>query len=170
MNEDEIIARLSDGDVTALELVYKEYADKLYSFSLSICRIKEIAEDVTADIFVMLYSYLSSGKSVKNLKSFLYACVKNKTYDELKSISRHESLPEDDILIKEETDVSETVTTRFILEKLPSDEREIVTLYCISGLRHREIAEILDIPEGTVRWKYRNAISKLKKLLGGDED
>jgi RNA polymerase sigma-70 factor (ECF subfamily) len=170
MDEKEMIARLSNGDVTVLELVYKEYADRLYSFALSICKSKEKAEDITADIFVMLYSHLSSGGTVRNLKSFLFTCTRNRAYDEWRFHSRHESLPEDDVFISETLDLSETVTLEQALGKLSSDEREIVTPYCVSGFLHREIAERLNMREGTVRWKYRGAIGKLKKLLGGDEN
>lgn len=167
MSESEVILNLQNGDITALEIVYKEYADKLYSFSLSICKSKEIAEDVTADVFIMLYHYLSAGKLIINLKSFLYSSVRNATYDKLKTSFRYDTFPENDIIVSNELDVSEKVAISIALEKLSSGEREIVLLYCYEGFLHKEIAQILNIPEGTVRWKYRNAISKLKSILGG---
>lgn len=170
MNENDITVRLQNGDITVLELVYKEYADKLYSFALSISKSKETAEDAVADVFVMLYAFLSGGKQVNNLKSFLYTSVKNATYDKLKFASRNISLPEDDIFIDDDLDMSEKLATRDALDRLPSDEHEIVLLYCCESFLHKEIAEILDMPEGTVRWKYRKAISKLKTILGGASD
>lgn len=54
---------------------------------------------------------------------------------------------------------------------LYGSEREIVTLH-ISGFRHREIAEIMEKPIGTVLWTYNNALAKLKRALqkeGEDE-
>jgi RNA polymerase sigma-70 factor (ECF subfamily) len=170
MDEDDITTRLRNGDITALELVYKEYADKLYSFVLSISKRKETAEDVVADVFVMLYSYLSDGKHVNNLKSFLYTSVRNAAYDKLKFASRNVSLPEDDIYIDNSIDMSVKLSITDALDRLPSDEREIVLLYCYENFLHKEIAQILDMPEGTVRWKYRKAISSLKTIFGGDFD
>jgi len=48
---------------------------------------------------------------------------------------------------------------------LNSDEREIVILFAVKSFKHREIAEIINKPEGTVRWLYQKAIQKLKAEL-----
>ena len=50
------------------------------------------------------------------------------------------------------------------------DERQIVTLHAISGFKHREIADMLDKPLGTVVWSYNNALSKLKKELQKEDE
>jgi RNA polymerase sigma factor, sigma-70 family len=166
-NEQIIISKLQLGDVAALETVYKEYADKLYSFALSISKNKEIAEDVTANVFIKLYTYLSNGNGIGNLKSFLYTSVRNAVYDNFKYSSRNIPLPEDDIFVDDTTDMSRQVIIKEALDTLPADEREITLLYCYGGFLHKEIADILDIPEGTVRWKYRKALNTLKSRLGG---
>jgi len=160
-------ARLQKGDITALEHVYKEYADKLYSFAISISKKKETAEDAVADVFVMLYSYLSSGRRVDNLKAFLYTSVRNTVYDNFKLSSRNLPFPDDDVFVDNTLDMSEKLMIYDALNRLPSDEREIALLYGYEGFLHRKIAAILDIPEGTVRWKYRKAITTLKSILGG---
>ncbi|MFZ3579210.1 RNA polymerase sigma factor [Virgibacillus sp. DJP39] len=51
------------------------------------------------------------------------------------------------------------------LELLDSGERQIVILKDISGMKHREIAKIVEMPLGTVLWKYRVALNKLRKAL-----
>ena len=56
-----------------------------------------------------------------------------------------------------------------VLEKLSDDERQIVMLHAISGLKHREIAEMLDTPQATVISKYNRALGKLRALMGGDD-
>lgn len=52
-----------------------------------------------------------------------------------------------------------------VLTKLEIDEREIFTLHVAAELKHREIANILSLPQSTVRWKYSNAVKKLKTVL-----
>lgn len=168
-NEPEILGRLQHGDITALEAVYTEYGSALYAFSLSICKSRETAEDAVEELFVMLYQYLSAGKPITNLKSFLFTACRNKTLDLLRDAPRNVPLPDDDVLIKLELPLEEKTAVRFALEKLPPDEREIVLLHCSAGFLHREIAEILNLAEGTVRWKYRKAIATLKSQLGGAE-
>ena len=168
MTETDILYALRNGDVTALEFVYKDYADRLYSFALSVSKNKEIAEDVTADVFIKLYTFLSKGNDVINLKAFLYTAVRNAVYDNFKSASRNTPLPDEDIFIDDSYAMDEKLAINDALGQLPQDEREIVLLYCYEGFLHKEIAEILDVPEGTVRWKYRKALSALKSILGGN--
>ena len=50
--------------------------------------------------------------------------------------------------------------------KLGEDERQIVTLYITAGLKHREIARLLDMPLSTVINKYNRSLKKLEKLAG----
>ena len=52
-----------------------------------------------------------------------------------------------------------------VLNHLSDDERQIVVLYAISGLKHREIATLLDIPLPTVLSKYRRALKKMRKMM-----
>ena len=51
------------------------------------------------------------------------------------------------------------------MEKLEDEERQIVILHAVSGLLHREIAEILELPLPTVLSKYRRSLAKLRKIL-----
>jgi len=115
----------------------------------------------------MLYKYFTEGNHVKKLKAFLYTAVRNATYDELKLASQNDSLPEYDIYQSKELNMDENVAINQLLDKLPYDEREIVLLHCYEGFLHKEIASMLDMPEGTVRWKYQRAISKLKLWIEG---
>ena len=66
----------------------------------------------------------------------------------------------------------ENVETRIFLEQLfqvlTEEEREIVVMHVTVGFRHREIAEMLDIPIGTVLVKYNRAMKKLKKSAKHD--
>ncbi|MDN5317195.1 MAG: hypothetical protein PWR08_1320 [Thermoanaerobacterium sp.] len=52
-----------------------------------------------------------------------------------------------------------------VLNYLGNDEREIFSLHVFGRYTHREISEILNIPQGTVRWKYSIIKKKLRKLL-----
>ena len=55
------------------------------------------------------------------------------------------------------------------LSTLSDEERQIIMLHVTAGLKHREIAQLLELPLSTVLSKYRRALSKLKqKLEGGD--
>lgn len=60
----EMMNRLQNGDVTAMEEVYDEYANALYNYGMSISAMKENAEDAVADTFIKLYKYVASGRHI----------------------------------------------------------------------------------------------------------
>ncbi|NLM59789.1 MAG: sigma-70 family RNA polymerase sigma factor [Clostridium sp.] len=49
--------------------------------------------------------------------------------------------------------------------KLDENERQIIILYAVSGLKHKEIAKLLGISQSTERWYYIRALGKLRKIL-----
>lgn len=52
-----------------------------------------------------------------------------------------------------------------MISTLDATSKEIITLKTVTGLKHRDIANLLNIPEGTVRWRYRKALDELRTLL-----
>lgn len=56
-----------------------------------------------------------------------------------------------------------------VLSRLSVEERQIVILHSVEGFKHREIAQILDLPLGTALSKYHRALSKLRKMLEEEE-
>ena len=166
----DIAEQLQSGDIGALETVYRWYCDRLYAYVFSLVRSKEVAEDILANGYLSLYRYASSGHRIDNLKAFLYAACRNASYDALNAKKRWKALNDDVSHTEETVDVEATVMLRQALLKLPLQEREIVSMHCYAGFKHREIADLLEIPEGTVRWKYRLALRKLKSDIGSDED
>ena len=52
------------------------------------------------------------------------------------------------------------------MAQLAPEERQIVVLHAVAGLKHREIAKLLDKPLSTILNKYRRALKKLEVLLG----
>ena len=51
---------------------------------------------------------------------------------------------------------------------LTDSERQIVMLHALSGLKHREVADLLDIPQATAISRYNRALAKLRASMGGD--
>lgn len=62
-------------------------------------------------------------------------------------------------------DCENRIVTQAILAQLAQDEREIVVLHVVTGLKHREIAELLEMPLPTVLSKYRRSLKKLERLV-----
>lgn len=52
-----------------------------------------------------------------------------------------------------------------LISTLDATSKEIITLKTVTGLKHRDIANLLNIPEGTVRWRYRKALDELRTII-----
>lgn len=55
------------------------------------------------------------------------------------------------------------------MRELADEERQILMLHAVTGMKHREIAELLQLSLSTVLSKYHRALKKLRKCLGGEE-
>ncbi len=149
----------------SLELLYNEFGSQLYSYALTVTKNKEMAEDVVTDVFIQAYEYIQKHSDIRSLKALVYTICRNKAYDELKYRGRVDYIPDDSDYPDGSMPFDEKVAVRAAVSELPTPERDIVILYCVHELKHKEIAKVLNLPEGTVRWKYRNALKTLKKSL-----
>ncbi|HSR04623.1 MAG TPA: sigma-70 family RNA polymerase sigma factor, partial [Proteiniclasticum sp.] len=68
------------------------------------------------------------------------------------------------------TDAEDRLVLEGVLEKLTEEERKIILLYAISGMRHREIAESLDMKLSTLLSKYHRGLKKLRSYLEKEEE
>lgn len=166
---DSYISRVAEGDTDALGLLYSSTRTAVYAYALSILKSAHDAEDVLHDCFIAVNSaagtYVPQGKPM----AWIITVTKNLCLRRLREKQRTVPVPEDDPLIR--LTVSEDMPTdeRMILEEcmnsLSDGERQIVVLHAVSGLRHREIAEITGLPLSTVLSKYSRAIAKLRAKL-----
>lgn len=173
MKNQEIIENLllktADNNMDAFEQLYLETNKIVYSYAFSILKNHERAQDAMQDTFIRLkeaaYTYKPQGKPLawilRIAKNFSLMAIRKGQKEQLTDIEQNEFL----INKKAELDVDESIVLKAALNTLKEEEREIVFLYLISGMKHREIADILEKPLGTVLWKYNMALNKLKKEL-----
>lgn len=171
---DKKMLQLQQGDEQAFEDIYNDTKRGLFSFILSICRNHHTAEDMMQTAYIRLRTTIASYKAGGNAYAWLYTIAKNATLNELNRMKRE--IPTDmqsptaQLGIYTMDDEGSPVTA-VMNRVLGEAERQIVTLHVISGFKHREIAEILDKPLGTVLWTYNNALAKMRReLLKENED
>ena len=173
---DQKMLRLQQGDETAFAEIYEETKRGLFAFILSICRNYHTAEDMMQTTYIRLRTTISSYKAGSNALAWLYTIAKNLTLNELAREKRETTTSfEDDSAVYGSYKINEEGSPLIaVMNKVLSEsERQIVTLHVIAGFKHREIAEMLDKPIGTVLWAYNNALAKMKKALekeGDDEN
>lgn len=165
---DECIFAVAQGDDLALERLYELTSSAIYAYALSVTKNADDAQDVLHDTFVKAYesahNYISAGKPM----AWLLTIAKNLCYTVFRKRARFVDVPDEDIEARfsdNETPVEDRLVVRQMLSTLDENERQIVALHAVSGLKHREIAAMLDMPLATVLSKYNRAIKKLQKIF-----
>ena len=169
---DSLIARIKEkGDENAFAEFYELTEKSLFSFLLSIVRKKEVAEDLMQDTYVRfrhnVHSYKAGNPTAYLIqigKNMAYNHVKRAKYETATDFSEWEPVSHE----KSVEDLADTTVTDAMKKVLTTDEAQIVMLYVVAGFKHREIAEIVGKPIGTVLWTYNNSLKKLKKYLKED--
>ena len=172
--DENLIIRMAAGDGAAFKELYEETASAVYGFALSILKNKHDAEDVMHDAFIKVYTAAVTYKPMGKPLAWILTIVRNLCYTKMREGGMCEDISEyeDLVSVGEQDSVLEKVILQEALSKLDFEERQIVVLHSLTGLKHREIAEILELPTGTVLSKYNRSIKKLKKQLeekGGEK-
>lgn len=179
-NEIEFIQALKRGEEWAFRKLYREYAPKIGAFARTYFGTDDI-DDVIQEVMMRVYKGIKKFKGNSSLSTWIYKITmnvcntlyeKNKKKNE-KVFSVQNDEEENDIeIVDTEKNVQKQVQQELlyerimeIIEQLPEKERLLIKLRDIDGLPYSEIAEILEIPEGTVKSRLHSAREKLKKLL-----
>ncbi|MDD6223794.1 MAG: RNA polymerase sigma factor [bacterium] len=166
------ILRLKQNDKEALAQLYEEIRVSVYSLALSIVKDPNMAEDILQDTIIKIYQSSDLYKPKGKPLAWILTIVKNNALMKLRQQSKMTMLTDEEwnkIPKKEELSKEEIMLLKSSLNKLKDEEKIIITLYAISGLKHREIAELLDLPLATVLSKYHRAIKKLKKIMSEEK-
>ena len=171
--DDALILRIARGDTAALEQLYRQTSASIYGFALSILRDPTAAEDVMQDTFASVMQsapgYQPSGKPM----AWLLTIARNLALMRLRK-AENKNLSFDELYHVEDThDAYQTTENHMVLERvlhtLADGERQIVMLHALSGLKHREVADLLGIPQATAISRYNRALAKLRAAMGGDD-
>jgi len=170
---DKKMLELQQGDEKAFEDIYTETNKGLFAFLLSYCKDYQLAEDMMQNSYIRLRTTIAQYKAGSNAFAWLYTIAKNTTINELNR--RKREMPIDmengsEVFGSYTYEYEDTPIMRLMAKLLTDAERQIVTLHVISGFKHREIADMLDKPLGTVLWTYNNALAKLKKTIEKDKE
>lgn len=162
------IAAIGNGDMSALADLYRGVCSGVYSYALSILKNRHDAEDVLQDTFLDICRCAAGYKSIGKPMAWVITIARNRCMMRLRERSRFVSdSAEECESIAPTLSPEDSAIIKICIESISEEEREIVILHAVSGLKHREIAEILGLPVSTVLSKYQRTVKKLKILLEG---
>lgn len=183
--------RIRQGDKEALKEIYVAYAGFLFHLILGILGNQENAEDVTSEFFIKLWDIADKYVPGTGHRAWLSRIARNMAIDYLRAHRRE--IPYDagerdfetvssgenvgageggspggyrqESTYQDETaqEAVANISVQEALERLKPAEREVVHLKIIGDLTFEEISKMLEVPMGTVTWRYREAINKLRR-------
>ena len=169
---DLLLQKLAEGDMDALRDLYERVSSAVYTFALSVVQNPTTAEDVMQDAFVNIAQnankYVSQGKPM----AWIMTITKNIALMKLKRMDNRNSSLEDYMDVAKTDDFAQSdrrLMLRKALSELKDEDRQIVILHAMTGMKHREIAEIMKIPLPTVLTKYKRSLEKMRRVIGGDD-
>ena len=166
---EEILAAIAHGDKEALQHLYQSTRTAVYGFALSILKNRHDAEDILQEVYIRIFhcsdSYRPEGKPM----AWIFAITRNLALMRLREGRRYGELPEEAWAQIPAKDSGLSTEDRMVLDAamqgLTDEERQIVMLHALTGMKHREIAEVMELALPTVLSKYHRAIKKMRHML-----
>ncbi len=158
-------------DSEMLRQFYGRYASEIYLYLYSLCKSRELAEDLMQDVF--LKALLSLSDSHTNIRAWLYKVARNTCLNELRKRNRETELDEQ-LAVSDETILGSVIQNEQkkalyqAMMKLPDRQREILELFYFSEMSIKEIAAVLTLSAENVRVLAYRAKKQLRSEMEGD--
>lgn len=167
--EEHLIGKIGKGDMEAFDQFYYQTEKILYAYLLSLTKDHNLSLDIMQDTYVKFISAAHLYKPMGKPLAWLFTIGKNLFYANIRRENREVSLEEgnlnSELELSEKFDEEDRLVLQAVLNLLSQEEREIVVLYAVSGLKHKEIADHLGLKLSTCLSKYHRAIKKLRDYL-----
>lgn len=180
MDDKHILARARRGELDAFEELVRQYEKRVYAVALRSSGSPEDAADITQEVFLRAWRSIESFRGDSGFSTWLFRITMNLCVDH----ARHKhAQPQTQPLVVGEEDAERPIPDpaptpeehlenselgrelAAALEEVSEEHRRIVLLRDVSGLSYTEIAEVLEISEGTVKSRLSRARIALRTIL-----
>lgn len=178
--DEELIGHVREGEAVAFEVVFDRHAAAAFSFAYRMCGRRALAEEVVQEAFLSLWrTGMPYERSRGSVRAWVLGVVRNKAVDtfrretvrtgrDVHDESAAERMPgraRTDAEVERRDDAQRV---RVALEGLPNEQRRVIELAYFGGFTQNQIAELLQVPEGTVKGRMRLGLTKLRLSVGGE--
>ncbi len=176
--DEDLMYLVRGGDARAFEVVYDRHSSAAFSLAYRMVGTRAAAEDVTQEAFVSIWrSGARYDRTRGSVRTWVLGIVHNRAIDGLRRAQVHDKRRASDEGLADRleagvrTDVEaarreESATVRATLSGLPPEQAKVIELAYFGGFTHTEIAEMLDLPVGTVKGRMRLGLGKMRERLG----
>ncbi len=177
VNDQELVLQLQQGDLDALGSLYDLHQRMVYRTALVITNDHELASDLAQDVFLRLFRFADHIDPQRPLEPWLYRMTVNLAYSWLKRNHRWLQPLEDftDWLVGPKPGPADVIEmqddwnrVQKAVSRLPFQQRVVIVLYYLNDLSLQDIADIIEVPVGTVKSRLHYGRNALKKALGID--
>lgn len=190
MQQDEsfLIKKAARGDVESFEKLIEAHQKKVFNIALGMLKNPADAEDIAQDVFIKVYKSLKNFKGQSSFSTWLYRVTTNTCLDELRRRKTRQTFSIDEEIVTQEGEVSKQVVDdspspdeileknelkrniSHAISKLAKEHRTVIVLRDMQGFSYEEIANILQLPLGTVKSRINRARLTLKDILKADRE
>lgn len=172
MNETETIERARNGDQRAFRELYDANVDRVYRLAFRMAGREDLAKDFAQEAFLRAYQKLAQFRGDAAFSTWLHSITVSVCLNGLRKVDRHRDRERDieDAAHIGSHDAEPTPVLRkrlrVAVDGLPDIYRTVFLMHDLEGYNHREIAETLDVAEGTSKARLSRARAKLRDVLG----
>jgi RNA polymerase sigma-70 factor, ECF subfamily len=170
-DEQLLVAGARRGDQDAMEALYKQSADKIYSLLYRLCGDAALAQDLAQDVWVRAFTKINQYRGEAAFSSWVARLARNRFIDHLRSNRRSVSFddvaPTTPALSQPPVNVVDRIAIEDCLERLPPGYRAVLVMHLVNGLSHDEIARELGVASVTCRTQLFKARARMAECLGG---
>lgn len=169
----ELINRSREGDTVAMEAIYHQFKNSIFSLAYRYTYNQEAAEDLLQEIFLKIFTHLEDVLKVETFVGWVYRIALNTCYSYLRrkrtELQRKVPLSEVEGVLGEETDHGQEMSLKKHLEEgideLPHKLKRIFLLHDVQGYKHEEIARLLGLSVGTSKSQLFKARMRVRDYL-----
>ncbi len=173
IEEQELVAQLKKKDQKAIALLYDNYSAALYGVVLRVVQNEAVAEDTLQEVFVKIWKSIDNyDRSKGRLFTWMLNIARNSAIDVLRSkaYKKSEKVQSIDNTVYAEKNSAVQINIDLIglrekVGALKPDLKEVIDLVYFGGYTHKEAAEKLELPLGTVKTRIKIAIRELRNLM-----
>ena len=173
--EDILLRKIAEGDQEAFMELYELYADRLFLFCRRMMGDRDKAKDAMQNALIKIYERAHQYQENTNPSAWIFRLARNVCIDLLRAEKEHDQIDETVLPVQQprqhDVVLQEALTSE--IEALPTIYREAIVLRDVQGHSYKEIAEIVDEPLSTIKFRIFKARDilreRLQPYLGSDE-
>lgn len=186
VDDRELVRRAQEGDRDAFRVLFERHHRRAYAVAYGVVKNEQDALDVVQDGFVKVHRHIDSFQGSSSFYTWLYRIIMNLSIDHVRRRRNAKGLEYDDALARSEDQAGDgallprildgnpgkTVIRRELmgriqkaLEELPEYHRAVILLREVEGLSYEEMAEVLEVPKGTIMSRLFHARKKMQAEL-----